>query len=67
MKLLDLLEMLQWKWDKVGTPCPCCYNGYKYGHRDDCEISQKINQLKAARHLMDNNPEFDYKKFFDVL
>jgi len=44
--------------------CPYCDEAYKYGHSQDCEISRRINQLKAAEHLAKNNPDFDYKKLF---
>ena len=64
MSIINLLESLQWKWEKTGNPCPDCLNGYKYGHKSDCEISRRINQLKAAEHLAKSNPDFDYKKLF---
>ena len=64
MSIIQLLECVQWRHDKNPMICPYCHETYKYGHSQDCEISRRINQLKAAEHLAKSNPDFDYKKLF---
>lgn len=64
MSIIKLLENVQWRHDKNPMTCPYCDEPYKHGHSQNCEISRRINQLKAAEHLAKNNPDFDFKKLF---
>jgi len=38
----SVLKRLEWQWETMGTPCPVCREGYKYGHRPDCELNKCI-------------------------
>lgn len=51
MSIIELLEYLQWRHDKNPMSCPFCHEALKYGHSQDCEISRRINQLKAAEQF----------------
>lgn len=64
MNIIELLQSLEWQWEKTSTPCPCCGEGYKYGHSNKCELYRFLNQFKAAEHLERESNSFDYERFF---
>lgn len=39
---LRLLLMLEWHWSEGTQVCKVCREGYKYGHRSDCELAKAI-------------------------
>lgn len=50
---LELLQQLEWRWDKLGTPCSVCHAGQKYGHDHDCRLALRLKGLGAEVKFRD--------------
>lgn len=52
-RLAKLLLQMQWDTENSSSPCRCCREGYKYGHREDCELALHLQMCGEKVKFID--------------